>query len=253
MESLIQSYRNEIQKIQTFLMYSIFYLLFTSPALASIGPDVKKYDEKEWNAICKLTITDSSGKTGICTATFIDESHILTAEHCFTDAHINNMIVVASCGDQEIDEFESLRKYRNDKNDKNGFDLAILKTKNPHLFFKPIQITKYPEMYFSNPKCKVLGYGIDEYEKSDHLRGFDLTDVRLDFNQQVPQPIKMSPKIGPSLKNTVTEGDSGGPLLCQIHPRSPWEILGVSQNYKTLNGSKEVIANTFAPAFVTLF
>ncbi len=231
----------------------IFMALLTHSAFASVGNQVKKLDVKEFSAVCRLTITDNYGNYGICTATVVSSNQLLTAEHCFHHSDLDRLVVVATCGNQELDSFISIQKFRKNAKDNSGYDLAIIKTSEPIQNIAPISITKFPEMYILKPTCRVLGFGKDEHGRTDDLRGFDLLNERLYLFKEAPQNIKMSSKLGPVLQNTVTEGDSGGPLLCRMTDNSPWELLGVNSNYHQVKGSKEIIANYFAPAFLINF
>ena len=159
-------------------------------------------------------------------------------------------MIVATCGKSEIDEFKSLKAFRKNSKDDAGYDLAILETKSLIKEINPIPITKYPQMYFERPMCRVMGYGYDEQKRTDDLRGFDLNTERLFYSKDVQKYIRMSSKLGPVLLNTVTEGDSGGPLLCRMTENSPWEILGVSSNYHRDRPTKSIIDNYFMPAFI---
>jgi hypothetical protein len=204
--------------------------------------------------MCHLSIMDSKGASSQCNAVAIGGKKILTAAHCFPEGikTITHGVVLAKCGDTEIDEFVDLQKSNRVSSGKSE-DFAVLVTKSVSL---PGDIlpTRYSSMYFSSDRlkpgvqCEVLALR-GKFPSANLVR--ILMSEYMVLNTISSTQIVMKKKAGSALNDqeALIEGDSGGALICRYSKNAKPELIGVISNYGSTKIDKIKIQNAFSPVF----
>jgi secreted trypsin-like serine protease len=218
-----------------------------------------------WGWAASFQLTSQYGGEHFCGGTIIDEQHIVTAAHCWSDIYdlgfdpVNIVRVLLGAHDKSSPELgsryyylESVRRHlRYDSDDpQQKYDIAIVTLRETIDFQQMPLISRVCLPSFnstpadlSNPEYPPVGTNLvaigwgDQRENSgigsDTLRqvtvqAIDKNDSTCRFSGQLNDPKTELCAAAPG-KDTC-QGDSGGPLMQWRSDHKVWELVGITSH-----------------------
>jgi hypothetical protein len=263
-----------MQKYQFLLFITLTQSLSLRASINVVGPSS---ETKLQDQVCKLMFT-SDEEEAICTGVRIDETTILSAEHCARNVEtgvLNNLpeIVCEGRSLEAISMTESNQYFHFlDKGIqaffRAGVDFSQIKVKKEKQPFLPkFKIHENFESFsndflttsdqynyeFRKPTiCEVHGYGMDEFDRVGTLNSSQLSSSPTFMNQVFKINITPLGNDGFNLKSPllpmkatnwiytyVRPGDSGGPLFC-LNEKNEWVLAGIASTLQTGECPKEI-------------
>lgn len=226
-------------KYQMTYLSALIYLLNGPMCLALVGEDIFKVHEVDRPNICKLEVKLDPTHVARCTGTLVGKHTIYTAAHCFGrtfDPQINTVAI--SCGGKNLKsvhvKLPDQSLWLTDRVVKLEADFAVVTTMF-NAKADPVQVAAGPDLYFSpqgnmlpGVSCSIFGFG--KTDVSGPITAGELIQSNLEHVRVVltaKETISIYPLEGEtSLRTSVAEGDSGGPLICSAQGKNP-ELVGM--------------------------